>query len=184
MEIRVTFRHVNPSPGLHEYAERKVQRLQRFAHILHDAHVILTVEKQRQLAEIQVTGRHLQVSAMEETTDLYSSLDLVLDKIERQIKKQDGKRKDRKNHRPVDVHASPATEPSASSGVKVPAMDAKRHILVQRVAVKPMSVDEAALQLEQGGGLFVLFRQDGTDEIAVLYRGIDGALRLLQAGQA
>lgn len=183
MQIRVTFRHVNPSNGLREYAERKVQRLQRFAHVLLDAHVILAVEKQRQVAEIQVTGRNLQVSAIEETTDLYSALDLVLDKIERQIKKHDEKRKNRKGLRPNAVRTSAVTEWS-DWVPETMAEDGKLRIVAERVAVKPMSLDEAALQLEQGGGPFVLFRQDGTEAIAVLYRGKDGALRLLQAEQA
>jgi putative sigma-54 modulation protein len=183
MEIRVTFRHVHPSNGLREYAEKKVARLERFAHVLLDAHVILSVEKQRHCAEIQVSGRNLQVTAIEETTDLYSALDLALDKVERQIKKHDEKRKNRKPLRSNSTRGRLTNVSGQEARTHETVLDGVR-LSSERVAVKPMSVDEAALQLEQGGGPFVLFRHDGTDEFAVLYRAKDGSLRLIQAEQA
>ncbi len=180
MEIRVTFRHVHPSDGLRAYAEKKVSRLERFSHVLQDAHVILSVEKQRHCAEVQVTGRNLQVTATEETADLYSALDLALEKVERQVKRLDEKRKDRKGNR-VGLGRASASATGALAEVEGSGEINATRIVRERVAVKPMSLDEAALQLERAASPFVLFRHDGTEEFAVLYRAADGSLRLLQA---
>ena len=62
-----------------------------------EAHVILSVDKRRHIAEITLSGEHLHVTATEETGDLYSAIDLAMDKIERQIQKHVTKRKTRKH---------------------------------------------------------------------------------------
>jgi|DewCreStandDraft_5_1066085.scaffolds.fasta_scaffold09845_5 putative sigma-54 modulation protein len=171
MNITVTFRHLNPSDGLRNYATQKVERLKKFARHVLEAHVILAVEKQRHRAEILVAGRDLQVTAAEETTDLYSALDLALDKVERQLKKWDEKRKEHKNSRPIATLPAASDEDSPPSGPR---------ITIQRVPVKPMSVEEALLQIQQGKQDFFLFHNEETDSVAILYRRRDGDFNLLQ----
>lgn len=171
MNITVTFRHVGTSDGLRNYATQKVERLRKFARHLVDAHVILDVEKQRHKAEIVVTGRYLQLSAAEETSDLYSALDLALDKIERQLKKWDDKRKNHKGQRGNEVPPTREVEAGERGGLR---------ITLRRVALKPMSLEEALLQLEQANEDFFLFHNEATDSVAVLRRGKDGEFALIQ----
>ena len=95
MEVSVTFRHVEPTPALKEYATEKVARIcSKYLRTPLEASVILSVSKQRHLAEINVHAKHFDISAHETTADLYSAIDLALDKLEAQLRKH----KDRINH--------------------------------------------------------------------------------------
>ena len=87
MQVMVTFRHVEPTDGLRQYAEEKVQRVHKFLRRPIEAHVILSVEKTRHIAEVLVTANRLNITATEQTGDLYSAIDLAMSKVERQVKK-------------------------------------------------------------------------------------------------
>src|SRR5262245_26039682 len=92
--VTVTFRHIEPTDALKKYAEQKIHKIGKyFSHPL-DAHVILAVDaKQRQLAEIELHTHGAMIHGKEQHQDLYAAIDLVLDKIERQICKQKEKSK-------------------------------------------------------------------------------------------
>lgn len=169
MQVMVTFRHVEPTDGLRAYAEEKVRRVHKYLQHPIDAHVVLVVEKQRHIAEVQVTASHLNIIATEETGDLYSAIDLAMDKVERQVKKHVEKHKDHKGPGPAaGVAHSPAEERNDGA------------IRMQRVAVKPMSVDEAMLQLKMAKNDFLLFRNAANETLSVLYRRKDGNYGLLE----
>jgi putative sigma-54 modulation protein len=170
MQVMVTFRHVNPSQGLRTYATEKVEKLDKFARRIVDAHVTLSVEKQRHQAEIQLFGKDLALTAKEETGDLYAAIDLALDKLERQLKRLADKRKSRKGGMSTSASAAPAVETPRSRG----------RIRPKRVSVKPMSVDDAIAQMEQSQVGFLLFRNDATDSLNVMYRQKDGSFGLLE----
>jgi putative sigma-54 modulation protein len=90
-EIAVTFRHVEPTEAIHAYAVRKLSHLTRFLKRSCLIHLILTVDKYRHRGEVTVKSGYLAVSAQEETKDLYSVIDLLADKVERQLKNHRGK---------------------------------------------------------------------------------------------
>jgi putative sigma-54 modulation protein len=92
--ISVTFRHIAPTAALKHYAEEKIHKIGKyFSHAL-DAHVILAVDaKQRQLAEVELHTHGAMIHGKEQHQDLYAAIDLVLDKIERQVRKQKEKHK-------------------------------------------------------------------------------------------
>lgn len=169
MQVMVTFRHVDPTEGLRQHAEEKVQHAVRFLHRPIEAHVILSVEKQRHIAEVLVTGSHLNLTATEETGDLYSAIDLAASKVERQVKKHMAKFKDHKTNN----HA--AATPPADDGPRAGAV-----IHTQRIAVKPMSVDEAVLQLKMIKNDFLLFKNAATEMLSVVYRRKDGNFGLIE----
>ena len=119
MQVLVTFRHVAPSGALRDYAEEKVLRIGKYLPRVNEAHVILSVDKRRHIAEITFNAARHTLTATEETTDLYAAIDLAMDKVERQAKKLTAKRKDRKHAKPakeVDVEAPPRTR--RGSGAK------------------------------------------------------------------
>src|SRR3989441_5434766 len=93
MLITVTFRHVDPTPPLKAYAEEKLQRVRKYLHRPVDAHVILSVAKERHVAEITLKADHVTMFAEEETHDLYSAIDLAIDKLEHQAQKLHEKRR-------------------------------------------------------------------------------------------
>jgi ribosomal subunit interface protein len=86
-EVSVTFRHVEPTDAIRLYAERKLGHVGKLIKRSCQAHLILTVDKYRQHGEVTVKSGRLSVSAQEETKDLYSVIDLLADKVGRQLKK-------------------------------------------------------------------------------------------------
>ncbi len=87
-EVNITFRHVEPTAALQEYAERKLGQISKFLKRATQAHLILAVDKYRQHGEVTVKSGRLTVAAQAETKDLYSVIDLLADKVERQLKKE------------------------------------------------------------------------------------------------
>lgn len=169
IEISVTFRHVEPTEALRRYAVSKVQRLGKFARRFVEAHVVLSVIKHRHIAEIAMTGSRTSLKAAEETGDLYSAIDLATDKLERQIKRVAEKRQDRKHA------AAPPEEPSpAGRRARGPRVER------ERVAVKPMSVEEAVAEIVATRRQFVVFRNAASDTLNVLYRRKTGAFGLIE----
>jgi len=169
MQVMVTFRHVEPTDGLRQHAEEKVQRVHKYLRRPIEAHIILSVEKQRHIAEVQLSANHLNVTATEETNDLYSAIDLAMSKIERQVKKHTAKFKDHKG--PNNAATTPLAGRNERSGAT---------IHTQRVAVKPMSVDEAVMQLKLQKNDFLLFTNAATDALSVVYRRKDGNYGLIE----
>jgi len=86
-QVTVTFRHIEPTDALRLYAERKFAHVGKLIKRACQAHLILTVDKYRQHGEVTVKSGRLSVSAQEETKDLYSVIDLLADKVGRQLKK-------------------------------------------------------------------------------------------------
>jgi putative sigma-54 modulation protein len=92
VKVSVTFRHTRPSQALKSYAEEKLRKIGKYFYRPLEAHVVLSVDsKERQLAEVTLQTRRLTLHGREETSDLYSAIDLVIDKIEQQIRKHKSK---------------------------------------------------------------------------------------------
>lgn len=168
MQVMVTFRHVEPSEGLREYAEEKMRRIHKYLRRPIEAHVILSVIKHRHIAEVQVAANRLRLTATEETDDLYSAIDLAMSKLERQAKRHVGKHKGHKGNSTVP----PESERGSRSG--------GARVRTQRIAVKPMSVDEALLQLKLLQNDFLLFKNAANETLSVIYRRKDGRYGLIE----
>jgi putative sigma-54 modulation protein len=94
VKVAVTFRHTQPTDALKQYAEEKVHRIRKYFYRPLEVHVVLSIDsKERQVAEVELHTHGRTIHGKEETEDLYSAIDLVMDKIERQIKKRKGKTK-------------------------------------------------------------------------------------------
>ena len=101
IRVSVTFRHTQPTEALKQYAEQKMHRVGKYFSKPLDAHVILAVDaKERQVAEVELHTHGTMILGKEQHQDLYAAIDLAIDKIERQIKKQKAKTKlKREDHR-------------------------------------------------------------------------------------
>ncbi len=169
MQVLVTFRHIEATDALRRYAESKVGRARKFLRHPIEAHVVLSVAKRRHMAEITVTGDHLTLNAAEETDDLYSAIDLAMSKLERQIKKHVTKRQSRKQTGPTE-----SGFPNRTARVQRP------RVKSERVAVEPMSVREALERLAQAERDFVVFQNESSGMLNVLYRCKDGSFGLIE----
>lgn len=178
MQCNVTGRNIVVTPALRNYAESKLARLHRFVDVLGTAHVVLSVEKHRQVAEVTLTVRDLILRAEESTPDLYASIDLVADKLERQVLRYKEK---------LVAHGGRAGRGAAgaerAAGVAVEEEGAgaqPRVVKVKHFALKPLAVEDAVVQLELLGHAFFVFRNARTEEVNVIYRRRDGAYGLIE----
>lgn len=174
MQVLVTFRHVAPSGALRDYAEEKVQRIEKYVRRVNEAHVILSVDKRRHTAEITLNAARHTLTATEETSDLYAAIDLAIAKIESQAKKISAKQKDRKHAKSAKEVAAPDAEPPRRGAAK------GRITRTERVPVKPMSLDEALMQMKLMKNEFLLFKNAESDALSVLYRRKNGEYGLIE----
>ncbi len=166
--IAVTFRHIEPSKPLKDYAVEKLGRLQKVVDKPFEAHVMLSVEKFRHIAEVFLTGRGMTIKAFESTNDLYSAIDLVCDKVERQMKKYREKKKER------GQGAFPAPAVSGSSLTIREEEGGPRIVRSDNFLPKPMSVEEAVHHLDLLRVDVVMFVNQETNQPSVVFRQQDG----------
>lgn len=171
MQINITFRHLDSSPGLKEYVNKRVSKLAKYFSGPVEAHVILKAEKFRQQAEVTLVGDGYNITGKEETADMYEAIDLVVAKLETQVKKLREKRKDRKR--------GGARELEVASFEGSPTTEEELPVEVERVFVKPMSLEEALEQLKASGRDFLVFNNSETDSVNVLYRKGEGRFVLI-----
>ena len=92
VKVSVTFRHTQPTEALKRYVEEKIHKIGKYFYRSLEAHVVLSVDsRDRQLAEVTLSTRGMTIHGREETTDLYSAIDLVTDKLQQQVKKYKAK---------------------------------------------------------------------------------------------
>lgn len=176
MNIEFTGRKVEITPALKRFTEDKLKKIERVLDGIIEAHVILRVEKHRQNAEVVVHSRHATLSSSETTDDLYASIGKVIERLERQAKKHKekfgwGKKKGKGAQ---TIRTALQSEEPVSSLLEA------RVIRTRRYAVKPMSVDEAVLQVQSSQSSFLVFRDAASQRVSVLYRRSDGNFGLIE----
>jgi putative sigma-54 modulation protein len=172
MQLSMTARNLEITSALRAYAEEKLSRLTRYLENIVTIHVVLSVAKHRQIAEVTLRVRDLTIRAEEESDDLYSSIDLVVEKLERQILRY----KER-----IMTHAGRGGNRGGHGTITVPvAEEEPRVVKTKRFAVKPVAVDEAILQMNLLGHSFYVFRNAATEEVNVVYRRRDGHYGLIE----
>jgi putative sigma-54 modulation protein len=193
MRLELTGRHVEITPSLRRILERKLRKLER---LLNDsavsAQAVLSREKHRHRADITLHARGEKfLHGNGDAAAWEPSIGLAIEKITQQAQKVKGKWKERKRHRtikgePIVAEAAEAASVVAAEPASAPGRrrDHSRmpHILrASRQPIKPMSVADAARQMDAGGDGVVVFRDLETATVSVLYRRRDGELTLVQA---
>ncbi len=173
MNIAFTFKNFEPSEHLKKYAQRRFEKLGRFfgkASGL-DVQVNLSIDKFRQVCDVRVSGEGLSLAATEKTEEMYSAIDLVLDKLEAQVKKHVSRLK--KHHR----QARDAKVEIFTYNFGAESDDGQ--IGTRRFEPKPMALEEAILQLESVGSEFLVFLNEEHHRINVVYRRRSGDYGLI-----
>jgi len=174
MQTSVTFKNLDPSEPLKAYVRDKLDRFDKYLYNPAEANVVLSVEKFRHIAEININGDKLSINGKEETNDMYSAIDMTLDKLEKQIKKS----KEKIRRRRPGAKSIPKN--IATEGSPLREDDLVRQIKVQNIDYKPMDIDEAVMQMDLVKNNFLVFTNARTDQINVLYRRKDGHFGLIQ----
>jgi putative sigma-54 modulation protein len=169
---------VEVTPAIREYAEKKLSHIGIDFPRIHSAHFIFDVEKFRQMAELIVQcGNHITIEAREISEDLYASIDKVVDKVARQMRKYKTKIQ---NHRPRSHQGWKLDEHVIEHDLHEDE-GKSRVVRTEQFAIKPMSVDEAVLQMELADHRqFIVFLNADNDKVNVLYRRRNGDFGLIQ----
>ena len=178
MQVTTTFRHMEQSDALKAYAEEKLERTAKYIDEPINAQVYFTVEKKiRHIVEIVISARGISTKASEATNDMYAAIDAVIDKIERQLKRYKEKIKAHKPNgdghgRQISkkIFQADSIEDSAEPVV----------IKTKIETAKPMSVEEAVMQMDLLHKDFLVFTDSISSEIKVLYRRKDGNFGLIE----
>ena len=172
MDITVTFRHTDPIESLKTYAEEKVSKINKYLDSPLEAHIVLSVEKFRHQADVTLSVNGTRFKGVEETGDMYSAIDQVMDKIEKQVKRHLSKIRDRRSENIKSEQG--ALEEIAALPSDEPAIE------VEKMVAKPMDTDEAAMQLNISRQDFLVFRNAKSRQINVIYKRGDGNLGLIE----
>jgi len=178
MKIEFTGRQTEISKEVRRLAERKLEKVAKVLPGMTRAHVILTADKHRQIAEVSAHSRNLDLTAVEESTNPRLSVSNAMDKLLRQAQRQQQKRRGRKGASTARRPSAP-TPPRARPGEEEEG-PAPRVIRNRRRAVKPMTLDEATLELEARAEGVLVFRDATTERMRILYRRKDGNLGLIE----
>lgn len=175
MQLSVTFRHMEPSEALKNYVHGRTSKLTKYIDKPLESQVTLSVHKFRQVADVLINVDGLRIAGQEAHEDMYAAIDLVMDKIERQVKKY---RERIRKHKPVqgkeitwrrDIYGQDSFEDDQEPVV----------VRTENYFVKPMSVDEAAMQMDLSQQEFLVFNNASTQTVNVLYRRKDGNYGLI-----
>jgi ribosome hibernation promoting factor len=176
MKFEYTGRHVEVSPAIRRHVEDHFKKLN---HIFHDStlntHVIIDVEKNRQIGEIVVNWREHTLTAKDTNADMYMALTRAIAKIEKQALKLKKKIIERKQSGRSLARIAPEPDGHLEATPRPP-----RIIAARRYSVKPMTTEEAALRLADESDQFVLFRDADTGRLGVLYKRKDGNYGLIE----
>ncbi|HMA66313.1 MAG TPA: ribosome-associated translation inhibitor RaiA [Desulfosalsimonadaceae bacterium] len=177
MQTSVTFKNIEPSENLKNYVSNKIEKLDKLLDNPGEANVVLSVEKIRHITEIKLLGDRLTLNCREESNDMYSSIDLALDKLEKQLKKNKQKVRQHRQGPRGELKEKSIQEPA---GADMAEEQTNPRIRVQNIEYKPMDIEEAGMQLELTPDNFLVFTNARTNRINVIYRRNDGDLGLIQ----
>lgn len=185
MAVEWTGRNVEVTPALKNLARARAERLERHLGGPANVRIVLSHEKHRFGAEIIATHRRQRWNAREYTnTDPKAAVALAFEKIDAQAMKDSEKRRNRKS-RVSQRLLEPEEAPTPTSSSRKAARNAtpapvRRVVRTSRLAVKPMSVEEAALFMEDSEQEFLVFRDSSTENVSVIYKRRDGNLGLIE----
>jgi putative sigma-54 modulation protein len=178
--MRVTFsgKSVELTDREREYAEKKLQRLARYFKTAREAHLVRSVQRNFQIVEAQLDLDGMLLRAEERTPDFFTSIDAVVEKLEQQVKRLKGKLRSHKGRADAPTVASALAElpdeEEAAATENQPAIVRRK-----RLTIRPMTLDEATLQMELLNHDFFAFLNAETDRMNVLYRRREGNYGLL-----
>ncbi|MDW8800680.1 ribosome-associated translation inhibitor RaiA [Clostridium sp. A1-XYC3] len=175
MNITVSGKNIEITPALRNVVEKKVSKLEKYFKPHIEAHATLSVEKNRQIIEITIHFGGIILRAEEVHDDMYAAIDIAVDKLEGQLRKQ--KTKLEKKYREDSVRF---LQPIPDDAEDTDDSDEPRIVKTKRFAVKPMSAEEAVLQMELIGHSFFVYQDAESEEVNVVYKRKDGNYGLIE----
>ncbi|HPD60329.1 MAG TPA: ribosome-associated translation inhibitor RaiA [Thermodesulfobacteriota bacterium] len=175
MEISVTLRHVEPNDELKRYVEEKISRIKKFFDRGVKAEVVLAVEKRRFIAEANIIADGIKLNSKEASNEnLFAAIDLVMDKLLNQASRYKSKLKKKKGASDFTIRHNIISRQKGS--------DTQSHKVIntEHYFVKPMTVEEAVMQLDLLKKDFLVFTNAQSHRVNVLYQRRDGNYGLIE----
>jgi len=173
MKVTVMAKNIELTAALKEIVEKKISKLEKYFDSNVDARVTLSVQKNRHIIEVTIPFNGVILRGEEATSDMYKSLDLVEEKLERQIRKQKTKLSRRNSGSVRFAELSDADS-------KFDEEENGKLVKVKKFGVKPMNSEEAILQMDLLGHNFFVFQDADTSKVNVIYKRNDGDYGLLE----
>ncbi|MBM4331432.1 MAG: ribosome-associated translation inhibitor RaiA [Deltaproteobacteria bacterium] len=177
MQVSVTFRNTESKEVLREYVQEKLAKLRKYLDHPLEANVVLAVEKHRHIVEVTLLANRITINAQEENEDMFSAIDRVTDKLERQVLKYKERIRRHKTHSSLpelswrmDVYAPDSFDEGGDPKV----------IKSKKLLAKPMSVDEAVMQMDLLNNEFLVFTNANSKSLNIIYRMKDGHYGLIE----
>ncbi|MBD2868421.1 ribosome hibernation-promoting factor, HPF/YfiA family [Paenibacillus arenilitoris] len=181
MNYNIRGQRFQVTDALRDYVEKKLNRLDKYFEepIASETNVTLAVTKGKHTVEVTIPLPGVMLRAEEKSEDMYASIDLVTDKLERQIRKHKTKvnRKFRQGHGVRSLFR----EEGSAVGV-LEEEDDLELVRTKRFPLKPMDVEEAILQMNMVGHNFFVFANVDNKEVNVVYKRSDGKYGLIEQG--
>lgn len=176
MKFTFTEKKVNLSKKVHDYVEKKVGKLDRYFKSDAEANVVFSVEKDRNKVELTIRSGGTILRVSESTSDMFASVDGAVTAMERQLRKH----KTRLEKRLRSAAFEPAAVEELSTYVPDGVEEEFKVVRAKRFAIKPMSVEEAILQLNLLNHTFFAFKNEDGGAFAVVYRRNNGGYGLIE----
>jgi putative sigma-54 modulation protein len=172
MKFIIVGKNIELTPGLKGAVEDKLSKLDKYFNPDTEVHVTLSVEKERQKIEVTIPVKGSIIRSEQVSNDMYVSIDLVEEVIERQLKKYRKKIVDKKQNVSAFSQAFVETVEEADDEIKI--------VRTKKFDIKPMYPEDACIQMELLGHSFYVFRNAETDEVNVVYKRKGGTYGLIE----
>jgi putative sigma-54 modulation protein len=176
MKISVTFRNTEGDDWHKEYIDQKLKKLEKYLDTPVEARVVLSVEKFRSVAEVNLMTNGQILNAKEEAKEMGLAIDNAVEKIERQLKKRKERTRGHKTNAarlggaaPREVYPDDADE---AQEVRI--------VEMRKVVLKPMSLEDAIMEIDISRNRFVVYRDSSTENVSIIYVRDDGKYALIE----
>jgi len=173
MKFIVSGKNIEVTEALREKVIKKIGGLERFFHPNTEVHATLSVQKTRQIIEVTISSNGVFLRAEESNEDMYAAIDKVVDVIERQIRKNKTRLEKR-------LHEAAFKTDSSIRDLDMDEEHEFRIVRSKKFAIKPMTVEEAILQMNLVGHAFFMFSNADTDQVNVVYKRKNGDYGLIE----
>ena len=173
MKITISAKNIELTAALRNVVEKKLSKLEKYFNPEVEVHATLSTQKTRQIVEVTIPFNGAFLRAQEENEDMYVSIDLIIDKLEGQIRKQKTKIERSKYAKGIKYQELPSLSFKEEE-------EEAQIVKTKKFAMKPMSDEEAVLQMELVGHNFFVYQNADSGEVNVVYKRRDGNYGLIE----
>jgi putative sigma-54 modulation protein len=177
MRISLTFRNTEGENWQKEYVDERLNKIKKYIDRPMDVHAILSVEKFRNVVEVNMIADGLNINAKEEAKDMRLAIDNAVDKIEKQLKRHKEKIRGHKTN-------MTRAEGILAIGGEVGESEEEREtklVETRKVVLKPMSLEDAVMEMDVSKQRFIIYRDSSSESVSLIYRRDDGNYTLIEA---